>query len=202
MNKKVYLVTPLSKRIPQDIDSDYIGIDAGALRILEVNFPLKMAVGDFDSMSAEDFNHLQSICDIERHPIMKDETDAELGIWIAQKLGYDEIILYGALSGRIDHTYLNIYMISHLYPEVILMDDTQCVRVLKEGEYVLKNEYKNISFLPIEESVVSLDGFLYPLNQFRLKITDVHTTSNSMIDDESKVIVHSGKILCLMTNEK
>ena len=117
--RKVYLVTPLSKKIPVDHKADYIGIDAGALRILEADLPLKMAVGDFDSMSEKDFKSLEQICPIERHPVMKNETDAELGIWIAQKLGYDKIVLYGALSGRIDHTELNIRMISYLYPEVI-----------------------------------------------------------------------------------
>lgn len=98
------LITPLVDVVPKIENCDYIGVDAGALKIIDQGFPIKMAVGDFDSLSEEDFKRIT--CPIERHPIMKDETDSELAIRLCKD--YDTIYLYGAMQGRIDHTIANI----------------------------------------------------------------------------------------------
>ena len=74
------LITPLVDVVPKIENCDYIGVDAGALKIIDQGFPIKMAVGDFDSLSEEDFKRIT--CPIERHPIMKDETDSELYVKI------------------------------------------------------------------------------------------------------------------------
>ena len=49
------LITPLVDVVPKIENCDYIGVDAGALKIIDQGFPIKMAVGDFDSLSEEDF---------------------------------------------------------------------------------------------------------------------------------------------------
>ena len=85
------LITPLVDVVPKIENCDYIGVDAGALKIIDQGFPIKKAVGDFDSLSEEDFKRIT--CPIERHPIMKDETDSELAIRLCKD--YDTIYLYG-----------------------------------------------------------------------------------------------------------
>ena len=72
------LITPLVDVVPIIEGCDYIGVDAGALKIIDQGLPIKMAVGDFDSLNEEDLKRIT--CPIERHPIMKDETDSELAI--------------------------------------------------------------------------------------------------------------------------
>ncbi len=66
------------------------------IKIIDQGFPIKMAVGDFDSLSEEDFKRIT--CPIERHPIMKDETDSELAIRLCKD--YDTIHLYGGMQGK------------------------------------------------------------------------------------------------------
>ena len=41
------LITPLVDVVPKIKDCDYIGVDAGALKIIDQKLPIKMAVGDF-----------------------------------------------------------------------------------------------------------------------------------------------------------
>ena len=81
------LITPLVDVVPKIENCDYIGVDAGALKIIDQGFPIKMAVGDFDSLSEEEFKRIT--CPIDRHPIMKDETDSELAIRLCKD--YDTI---------------------------------------------------------------------------------------------------------------
>lgn len=190
------LITPLCQKVPDIEHADYIGVDAGALKIIESNHPIKMAVGDFDSMSELDLQKLD--CVVDKHPVMKDETDAELAMKLCKD--YDEVILYGGLSGRIDHTIANIRLIMYQYNNVILMDEMQCIRVLKNGIHWINNDYKHISFYAIEESVISLYGFLYPLKKTRISVPDIYTTSNSLEKDQGEVVVHSGSVLCVQSN--
>lgn len=195
-------VTPLSKNIPFIENADYIGVDAGALRILEENLPLKFAIGDFDSMDNISLDKIRSICPVEVHPIMKNETDSELAVRKCYEMGYKKVILYGGLSGRIDHTMLNIRLLSARFPNLILQDEYQRVSLMTKGRYELKNEYKNISFLPVQSSIMSLEGFLYPLTNQPISMNDTYTTSNSLNEEIGIVTIHSGCMLCLQTNEK
>ncbi len=197
-----YCITPLSKSIPKLDGVDYVGVDAGALRILEQNLPIKFAIGDFDTMKESEFQRIQKLCPIEKHPIMKNETDSELAIRKCYEMGYDIVVLYGGIGGRIDHTMLNIRLLSTKFPNLILLDETQKVTLLKEGEHILLNEYKNVSFLPMQESIITLDGFLYSLTNQTITMLDTYTTSNSLIQKKGRVCVHSGCLLCLQTNEK
>ena len=194
-------VTPLAKKIPV-MEADYIGVDAGALKILEANLPLKQAVGDFDSMTYEEFEKLESICPIEKHPVMKDETDSELAVRLCYEKGYDSVILFGGFGGRLDHTLLNIRLLSARFTDLILMDETQKVMLLKEGEYVLYSDYKNVSLLPMEESIISYEGMLYNLDHRKISMKDTYTTSNSLTGNQAKIVIHSGCMLCIQTNEK
>ncbi|MET1013769.1 MAG: thiamine diphosphokinase, partial [Paenisporosarcina sp.] len=62
-------------------DIIYIGADRGALTLLEMGFEPNEAVGDFDSLTSEEFLHLQkTVKGIESVSSEKDETDVELAI--------------------------------------------------------------------------------------------------------------------------
>ena len=57
-----------------------------------------------------------------------------------------------------------MYRFNHL----VLMDDHQKISVMNVGEYEIDNTYRHISFYPILEGVLSLSGFLYPLQSRRI----------------------------------
>ena len=83
--KKALLITPMSKNIIQDDSYDYIGVDSGALLLMEAKIPMRFAVGDFDSMTEDEFQRLQGACQIIRHPVQKNETDSELAVSLCKK---------------------------------------------------------------------------------------------------------------------
>ncbi|MGM9948225.1 thiamine diphosphokinase [Floccifex sp.] len=194
-------VTPLSKCIPVIQNAHYIGVDAGALKVIEQNLKLDFAIGDFDSIDSEKLSYLKTICPVYQFPVMKDETDSELAILKCYEQ-FDRVILFGALTGRLDHTFLNIRLMEEKFNDLILLDETQRVRLFKKGKYILKNEYKNISFFVLEPGFISLRGFLYTLDHRMIHKNDLYLTSNSFIHSQGMVEVHSGSFLCIESNEK
>ena len=131
------LITPLVDVVPKIKDCDYIGVDAGALKIIDQKLPIKMAVGDFDSLDEEDLKRIT--CPIERHPIMKDETDSELAIRLCKD--YDTIYLYGGMHGRIDHTIANIRLAMYRFNNLVLIDDHQKISVMNVGVHEIDSRY-------------------------------------------------------------
>lgn len=199
--RSAVLVTPLVKTIPFVENAIYVGVDAGVLTLLEQEFPVEFAVGDFDSMSQEAYEKIESLVKIEKHPIMKDESDAQLALRLVKERGCSPIYLCGALSKRIDHTIANLRLLMYHYPDLILWDEKQNVRLFQTGRFVLENMYKNVSFFAVGKATITLEGFLYPLEHREINVSDIYTLSNSIVDQEGVVIVEDGAILCVMSDE-
>ncbi len=181
--------------------ADYIGVDAGVLHLLGQGIMPVLAVGDFDSMTSAQLEQIKNSIDIEKEPVMKAETDSQLALMLAKERGYEQIILAGAFGGRIDHTIANLRLMEYQDPSLILWDEGQIAFCLKSGVHALKNEYRNVSFFALEPTVLSLHGFLYPLEKRRIVPGDIYTISNSILDEEGTVIIESGSVLCIMTNK-
>ena len=88
-----------------------------------------MAVGDFDSLG-----YVPKCRRVSRHPVKKDKSDMELAIEKALAWNHDELIVYGALGGRLDHTLAEPAAVRRSSPErdayVTAIADTYAVRLL------------------------------------------------------------------------
>ena len=103
--KTAILATPRATDIPVVTGATYIGVDAGALRLQEAGIAPAFAVGDFDSMSPDALEQMKKTVPIERHPVMKDESDAELAVAIAKEKGFEvAIVLVGRLWRTVSTT--------------------------------------------------------------------------------------------------
>lgn len=198
--KPAILVTPLTKEIPFVDPADYIGVDAGCLQILKQGLPLTFGVGDFDSMDSKTLDALKQNALLTIHPVQKDETDSELALRLCKEKGYSPLILTGSLHGRIDHTIANIRLLMYRYDDLILWEPDQKMYRLSKGVHTIKSTYKHISFFAIEDSIISLEGFLYPLHRYDLKPQDIITVSNSILKNQGVITIEKGKVLCIESN--
>lgn len=198
--KTALLITPKSRIVPYMENVDYIGVDAGAILIEEAGHDCRLAIGDFDSMDAKALDRLKTRMEVIVHPVKKNETDSELAIRLCKERGYASIILWGGLSSRLDHTLLNIQLLKQDPDRVILQDEKQKVSILQKGEHLLENVYRHISFFPLEESILTLDGVLYPLKHRLIEPSDLYLTSNSFVDKMARVVVEKGSLLCVESN--
>ena len=86
------------------------------------------------------------------------------------------------------------------FNNLVLIDEHQKISVMNVGEYEIDRSYRHISFYPIYEGVLSLSGFLYPLQSRRIHIEEIYTTSNSLVEDKGIVRVEEGRFLCVQSN--
>ena len=138
---KVVLVAGMCETAPVIAHADYIGVDHGAVCCMRQGIAMRKAVGDFDSITREELAQLKQYCEVEKLPSHKNETDTEVAIEAALQLGYDDIILYGGLGGRLDHEMANLHLMIYRELPLTLMNDTNIIKVLKVTDiYPLSNE--------------------------------------------------------------
>ena len=130
-------------------------------------------VGDFDSTKEKAFC---SRAKIVRVPAEKDETDTQLALDIAIENGADDISIVGGLTGRLDHTLSNVYLLEYLASLGIyatICDGKNRVRYLKERSSLLipKSDYKYFGLLPADKDVkgVTINGAKYNLSNAKLE---------------------------------
>ncbi len=129
---------------------------------------------------------------------MKDETDKKLR-FVYVKITIRSIYME-EMQGRIDHTIANIRLAMYRFNNLVLIDDHQKISVMNVGVHEIDNSYRHISFYPIKEGVLSLSGFLYPLDSRRIHMEEIYTTSNSLVEDKGIIRVDEGSFLCVQTN--
>lgn len=100
---------------PRELEKNYdcyVGIDRGSWHLLQNNFPLDLAIGDFDSLTHEEKEIVKKeAVDFIQAPAEKDDTDTQLGL--SQVLArYPEAIItiIGATGGRLDHLLANLWL--------------------------------------------------------------------------------------------
>ena len=84
-----------------------IAVDAGFAYLEELGVKPDMAVGDFDSLG-----YLPKCRRVSRFPVKKDKSDMELALEKAVAWDYDDLVVYAALGGRLDHTIANLQLVA------------------------------------------------------------------------------------------
>ncbi|GHV97770.1 thiamine pyrophosphokinase [Lactobacillus nasalidis] len=149
-----------------------IGVDRGALFLLELGFKPDLAIGDFDSLKPDELAWVEGTADDIRYSVpKKDWTDSELMLGIAfGDYQIDQLRVYGATGGRLDHAAINAFGI--LNPELrkyanqlTLVDKQNLIFYRQAGSYELKRQdytYFGVTCLmPVED--LTIQEALYDL---------------------------------------
>lgn len=80
-------------------------VDAGFAHLEAIGCVPDMAIGDFDSLG-----FTPKCRRVIQLPVEKDKSDLEAAMDRAKTRRYDEVVIYGALGGRLDHTVANMQM--------------------------------------------------------------------------------------------
>lgn len=91
-----------------------IAVDGGARWLESAGVLPDLLLGDLDSVEPVLIERLAAAgVGVERHPVEKDESDAELAIQRAVAAGADQIVVIGALGGaRLDHELANLLLLA------------------------------------------------------------------------------------------
>ncbi|WP_415776639.1 thiamine diphosphokinase [Erysipelothrix urinaevulpis] len=179
---------------------DVFGVDYGAWLCYDKGIEMKAACGDFDSVSKSQKQALLTL-DIPIYELepMKDYTDFEYSLSLVKD--YDLIYVYGALGGRRDHEYLHVQF-ALKDPRIVLIDGSNKIRKVEEGTYIVKKDnYRYLSFIVIEQAVITIENVKYPLSRRQVYLGDAYLSSNEILEEQAFLCVHSGSFLMIQSNE-
>lgn len=181
---------------------DYIVCaDGGLDHLIKIDQVPNIVVGDFDSISDKGLKFIRdNKIKIERFPTMKDQTDTEIALSHLLDRKVDEITLMGVTGSRLDHTMANIFLLKRLNMKGIvgrIIDDNNIVYFTNSRFRIENREGYNVSVIPINDDgiIVSLVGFLYPLNKKFIKFGSTLGISNKIVESYGNIIIHSGEAL-------
>lgn len=186
-------------------DSDLAGVDRGALMLAEKGIRMKTAIGDFDSVESSDLQLIEAYADevIRLNPV-KDDTDSEAAVKHLLAKGYRQIVLTGALGGRIDHEYVNLALVCHCPGTVVIEEEKNRAEAYEKGTYrIYADGFKYVSVFPVSECVVSLENMKYPLDHKKMESSDPAGLglSNEIAGEYGIMTVHEGKVLLIHSKD-
>ena len=159
-----------------------IAADGGTRHLWALGQLPHVVVGDMDSLP-DGIRPWLTAADIEfiEHPPAKDETDLELALLLAVDRFDDEILLFGALGGRLDHLLANVSLLA--YPP---LDKRRIVLVTENEKAWL-----------VTDRMQATTGLQWPLIDERLVFGPARGVSNVMTDEVATVVVGNGRLLCI-----
>ena len=191
-------------------DFRFVGVDGGALRLLDQRLPMEVAIGDFDSVTKDQRGLIHEVANtIVELPSEKDDTDFEAALlWVKEHYEGTPIHVLGSFGGRVDHEISTLWTmmrpdLAPLIPYVVFEDATNVVNFIQPGTYTIEKmdftKYLSfISMTPVEN--VTLVDVKYTLDSKSYEYP-VALVSNEFTGDKMTISFTKGLILVAQTRD-
>ena len=180
-----------------------VAADSGLRHAHSLGVTPTLLVGDFDSITPE---ILARHPDLPRevHPPEKDALDLELALEHATRAGATELIIAGALGGRLDQSLAAILITARLKQQgtgVYLHSGDSQAHILTPGETLelelpVRQRFSVLSLA--EASVISIENARYPLNHHRLEFGVGLGVSNEVTAPPLRLTLTEGLVVLLV----
>lgn len=182
-----------------------LAADGGAALLARLGVKPRAVVGDLDSLDERVAEHLlEQGVQFIRHPVRKDETDGELAVAEALRLGAREILLAGA-TGALDHTLGHLAILRRLVARgvaarLVAPDLTATVLAAPVAVGLQAPAGTRVSLAPIGVSAtVTLRGLDYPLTREVLPADACLGLGNHvLVDGGARIVVHEGSVVLIV----
>ena len=179
--------------------NDYIVCaDSGIIHCENMGLKADVWVGDFDSCDFDKCKQLVSTTNakiVRLNPI-KDCSDVEYALDYAVELGYKNLLLIGGMGTRFDHTLSNLYLAEKYFDcgiNLSIINENNTINFVKNSMFTVnRSRFKYVSILPLEDCVVSCEGFFYNLCEEKLYRHSTRSISNELAKEAGKITIHSG----------
>jgi thiamine pyrophosphokinase len=183
-------------------DDICIAADGGLDFLLEAGLHPDFVIGDMDSVdNRTDMGNYE----VEVFPTQKDDTDMMLAIKEGLKRGYGEFEIYGALGGRLDHTFANVqclgYLVNNGAKGRLIGSGGSFVTMIKNGDIVFKGgKYESgrkISVFAYGSMAcgVTERGLKYNLDNITMKTDFPLGVSNEFTGEDAYIKVSDGILM-------
>lgn len=199
-------VALLRERLAGWDDAAVIAADAGLRHAEALGLTADLVVGDFDSLDADQLELLEAAgVEIHALPPAKDETDLELALLEAAARGARQIVVLGAIGGRLDMTVANLLLLTHprlVDVRVEVWYGAQTAWLIRPpGEGVTGKAGDTLSLIPLggDAHGVTTTAMAYPLIDEVLAYGPARGVSNVMESDHGHVALRKGMLLAVHT---
>ena len=187
-------------------DRDFIMCaDGGFEKALKANVVPDLVIGDLDSNKIEIPSCVKTI----KLPVKKDDTDTMTCVKKAIALNFKEVIILGAIKGRMDHAMANIsallYAEKHGLNACLKDDKTEIYLALSHKTDRSKILFTNkkgytVSIMPFGAFSIRLHlkGLEYPLDNQILYIDNPIGVSNFIVDNDASISLLDGTAIIFL----
>jgi thiamine pyrophosphokinase len=200
------LIEPQSQFIPDLMPGDLvIAADGGIKNALICGFNPDVVIGDLDSIPACKKGELVAHgTQFITYPRDKDQTDLELALDYAVKIGAEASILIGLLGGRLDQTIANLLLLtkdtySPMKLSIFAGQDT--AHLLRDHDTISIESMTGdiVSLIPLSPLVtgVTTQNLRWPLNSAKLEFGSTLSVSNEMKAPNASIQIKNGKLLVI-----
>ncbi len=197
------LNTPNKIRSQIRADDLVIAADGGARHCRDLNLHPHLVIGDMDSISSAHLDDLRTQdTQLLIYPEDKNQTDLELALSYALEKGFNEVLLFGLLGGRLDLSLTNLLLLARDEwgaMSLIVKADPDTAYLMRDHDLIAidGNPGDTISLIPLSESVteVSTQGLRWLLDNVDLYLGNTLSVSNELLETSARVQIGKGKML-------
>jgi len=180
-----------------------IAADGGGIHLDRLEVRPDVGIGDMDSLDGavlDDWGEAGTT-DV-RYATEKDETDLELALLYAVERYGGDVLVFGALGGRLDQMLANILLLAHpafVGRRVELVEPGQRAWLVRGWTEIEGSPGELVSLIPLSGDVLirRTTGLKWRLQDEMLRFGPARGVSNVMIADTAVVQVESGILLCV-----
>jgi thiamine pyrophosphokinase len=189
----------------QDLDA----VTSHFLQRIQFGLRPQRVIGDFDSLTEAELQALQKAgAQLQRHPAHKDETDLELALMYAASIGSHEIIVLGALGGRLDQTVANVMLLAMpalASCRVLIASGGEQTFLIRPGAPLELSGHAGdiVSLIPFggDAHGIRTAGLEYPLRDESLSFGPARGVSNVMLGERATITFRQGLLLCVYARQ-
>lgn len=189
-----------------------IAADGGLDHLLAIGRIPDIVLGDMDSLGNKAMADLSDAgFRVKRLPVEKDDTDMLAAVKEGLAAGYRRFELYGALGGRLDHTFANIqcllYLLNRDARGIIVGDDVTLMLIRNEKIFFAAADAgsgRRVSVFAFggDAGGVSEKGLKYLLNNVTVKLEFPIGVSNEFTGEDAEIEVEDGMLLICVEGEQ
>jgi thiamine pyrophosphokinase len=180
-----------------------IAADGGVSHINSLGLKPDFIIGDLDSADEALLQQLaDSGVELLKYSRDKDETDLELALLFSLGINEEDILIFGGIGGRWDHSLANILLLAHPKfkdREITFVDEGQRLWLVHNYTEIRGSPGDLISLIPVDGQVeVSFTkGLRWQLQDEMLLPGPTRGISNEMTSNRAEIMVAQGRLICV-----
>ena len=178
-----------------------IAVDGGLNHCHKLGLKPDLIIGDLDSAQKKVIALFEDVPK-QVFPADKDKTDLELAMEYALEQGATRLTVFAALGGRIDHTLVNIHLLSRYPGKLFFETEDELLFVIDRSVELPCFPGQTLSLLPLNGPTtgVTTQGLKWELSGATLD-KQFMGISNIALQNTARIQVAHGDLLCIQTSK-